>query len=234
MINVRRHNPALEKRLLLPIEAADGPALLALLAGLSNAERRTAGFLLADTLLPACPEDRFWTLFRDLVTAAPKAHLGTFLKAAVRLYRAGNLRFDHESFREYARSAAGEIDKRKILEAFLPQVTDADDAARLLQAVVPESPATVLTLLLKTGTPVAYFHLFRRLQAGDAPPVVLRQYCIALMKKGDRLSFNLASILQQYFDLKNLPGTFSLQLHPYELHRLDGTYETFRKVLLQI
>lgn len=224
----------LKSRLRLALNADEGPALLALLSSLSNAERRTAGFLLGEELLPACSEDDFWTLFRHVVPTSPKAHLGTFLKAAARRYQAGTLHFSNEALRAYAETSASEVDKRKILETFLPLLDKAAEAAALLRLFAPESAATLRALLLKAGTPVCYFFLFRQLQANDEPPAVLRQCCLLLMKKGDRLSFNLASILQQYFGLKGLPGTFSLRLHPYELHRLDGSFETFRKVLLQI
>ena len=48
------------------------------------------------------------------------------------------------------------------------------------------------------------------------------------------LAFNMASILAAYFGLGQLPGTFSLTLSPYELSRLDASYEPFRKLLLKV
>ncbi len=58
----------------------------------------------------------------------------------------------------------------------------------------------------------------------------LREYSIILMRKGDHLSFNLAGIIQSYFGLNALPGTFSLRLETYELNRLE-TYEGFQKII---
>jgi hypothetical protein len=51
------------------------------------------------------------------------------------------------------------------------------------------------------------------------------------MKQGDGLSFNVASVFKIYFGLDSIRGTFSLQLAPYELSRLEQSYEAFAKVV---
>jgi hypothetical protein len=47
------------------------------------------------------------------------------------------------------------------------------------------------------------------------------------MKRGDGLSFNLASLIKAYFGLDELKGTFSLRLKPYELARIESSYKAF-------
>jgi hypothetical protein len=48
-----------------------------------------------------------------------------------------------------------------------------------------------------------------------------------LMKRGDALSFNLASLMKEYFGLEEMKGTFSLRLKPFELARLETSYRAF-------
>ena len=85
----------------------------------------------------------------------------------------------------------------------------------------------------RVGTPACYFLLFRALKQMDADLSYLRRIAVELIRKGDKTSFNLAAILQRYFDLGTLPGTFSLQMPPYELSRLDQSYDNFLKILLR-
>ena len=57
---------------------------------------------------------------------------------------------------------------------------------------------------------------------------------LALAQRGDRLSFNLAALLKQYFGLAGVAGQFSLRLHPYEHGRLDASFEAFVRVLTSV
>ena len=52
-----------------------------------------------------------------------------------------------------------------------------------------------------------------------------------VVRKGDRLSFNMAAIVRQYFDITSIPGTFSLNLPPYAQGRMERSPENFLKVL---
>ena len=88
-------------------------------------------------------------------------------------------------------------------------------------------------VLLKASTTASYFLLFKQLKEMDAEPAYLRRIAVELIRKGDKCSFNFAAILQRYFDLGNLPGTFSLQMPPYELSRLDQSFDHFLKILLR-
>ena len=63
---------------------------------------------------------------------------------------------------------------------------------------------------------------------------LLVRCCQCLMKKGDALSFNLASVAKLYFDLTPVKGTFSLHLAPYQLGCLDASFESFCRVMKSI
>lgn len=74
MMNVRKYNPVLKKRL----EELAGRGVAAdferFFSGLSNAERRTAGYLLGEEILPQLQmQEQFFRLFFTVVPANPKA-----------------------------------------------------------------------------------------------------------------------------------------------------------------
>ena len=213
MSNLRRHNPALQERLGSYLATADSNGLLACLDGLNATDRRTAGYLLGEVLLPTLDATTYWDVFAVVVPHDPKAYLGTFLKAGCRLYEAGRLDFSHSGFRRFA-------------------TTDATVVDRLLDVFGVE-PATRVPYLFRADSRPCCFLLFRQLKALD-DALLTRKYCLLLMQRGDRLSFNLASLLKHYFALENIPGTFSLRLEPYEQGRLDTSYEAFDKVLTSI
>ncbi len=232
MSNLRRHNPALQERLDARLRAADYDGLLACLDGLNATDRRTAGYLLGEVLLPALDGAAFWDVFTTVVPHDPKAYLGTFLKAGCRLYEAGRLTFSHSGFRRFAASQASVVDRRKTLGAFLPLLRTPEEVTGLFDAFGVEA-ATRVPYLFRAGSHPCCFLLFRQLKALD-DAALNRKYCLLLMQRGDRLSFNLASLLKHYFALERIPGTFSLRLEPYEQGRLDASYEAFDKLLTSI
>lgn len=232
MSNLRRHNPALQERLGSLLAAGDFAGLLSCLDGLNATDRRTAGYLLGEVLLPTLDAAAYWDVFAVVVPHDPKAYLGTFLKAGCRLYEGGRLKFGHRAFLRFAATDATVVDRRKTLEAFLPLLRTPEEAIALLDMFGVE-PATRLPYLFRAGSRPCYFLLFQQLKALD-DVLFTRKYCLLLMQRGDRLSFNLASLLKHYFALENIPGTFSLRLEPYEQGRLDTSYEAFDKVLTSI
>ncbi len=230
MLNTRRHNPILHSRLTAFSTTADWNGLLALLRRLSVADFRTAGLLLSEQILPALSVADFWNCFGAIVPSHPKAYLMTFMKAAV---SGGAFHHtDNEVLQDFLLYKASAIDKRKTLEALLPHLDDAAKAYKLLILCTEDSPRERISLLIKVCTPVSYYMLFREAQRIDNE-ADLRAYCLLLMKRGERISFNLACIMGQYFALRDLPGTFSLRLQPYEFGRLNESYENFKSVLLK-
>lgn len=238
MINVRRHNPQLRSRLLAYVESGDAQGLCTCLSALSNMDFRTAGYLLAEDLLlrlPSVGEGRtatFWQFFSTIVPSNSKAYLVTFLKAAAALYGRGELSLSDTRLADYAaQPSTTPVDRRKTLEHLLPCVRTAAEASMLLQQFAGGEAAARIPFLLKAGTPVCYYLLFHTLKTLDEDRELLRHCCLSLVRKGDRLSFNLACIIRHYFDVADLPATFSLQLRPYQLGRLDDSFESFMKIL---
>lgn len=220
MTTVRKHNPALRQRLALLVEAGEAEMLADMLASLSHADRRTAGYLLAEELLPGITDaSHFWTLFGTLVDRDAKAHLGTMLKAAVALYRAGRIGLALPPL-EYT-----EVDARKTAEALLPVLRTPSEVASL-------HPSKIA--LIRGGTVPCYYVLFQELKHLEGRPQIQTRFCLELIRRGDSLGFNMAALMQAYFGLPPVNATFSLRIEPFQLSRLDESYETFSKVLTQI
>lgn len=228
----------LKAQLAVFIRKGKAEALRDYLLSLRNADFRLAGAVLAEkalwgeSLQGADIAADFWKMAAVLVAANSRAFLGTMLKAAAAL----GLTTPTETFAEVCTTA---VDCRKALEALLPYALDpAAVNALLLQFRAEETPEEkagaaiwVETLLFKVGTAPAYFVLFNLLKQHEDDAAYLRRFGVELIRKGDKRSFNLASIVKEYFGLPALPGTFSLSLKPYELSRLDTNYSTFLTIL---
>lgn len=72
-----------------------------------------------------------------------------------------------------------------------------------------------------------HFLLLRALRYVEHDRALLIRTCYFLMKAGDALSFNMAALLRTYFALEEVRGTFSLSLKPYELARIEQSYDAF-------
>lgn len=232
MTTVCRHNDILQQRLTNLIVAGDAKGLQAALQGLSNKDARTAGYLLGEVLLPQYAEgERFWALFLHLVPAQPKAYLGTFLKAAVTLYGCGRIAFSSLCLTEFS-AHCSPVDREKFLKACLPILRTPHEAQGVLQAFGMRQDKRTAAYLLHGGSAVCYYLLFKTLKVIEDEGF-LRDCCRTLMLKGDARSFNLASIVCHYFDLKDVPGVFSLRMEPYKLNRLDKSFESFLDIIQQ-
>ena len=230
MSTLRRHNPQLRAKLLHCAEEGDGAGMLALLAPLNNSERRTAGYLLAEDILPAVRPDAYWRLFAAVVPSDTKAYLVTFLKAAVRLCARPPFSVDTPELTAFAACATG-VDRAKTLEHLLPALTRAEDMAAVLRLFSAGDEELLMGSLLRAGTPLAYFFLFRTLRRHETDHALLRRYATLLARRGGQLSFNMANVIRCYFGVEGIPGVFSLSLPPYVLSRLDGTPEQFIKTI---
>lgn len=227
MPNPRNRNAQIQQH----IQSRDFPALLRTLQSLSHSEFRVVSNYLADSILPT-NHDCFWEVFMLLVPTHPRAYLGTFLKAAATIVKQQGEKFlFHPLLAEYATEHANHIDRQKCLEALLPLVKEPQSAEHLLQYFSSTNPGTTAVSLYRSGTPLAYFHLFKYLKTVEDDAPTLRRYALALIKRGDAISFNMARVIQDYFALDNLPATFSMRLQPYQLARLDQSLEGFMSII---
>ena len=212
------------------LQSGDYATLPTLVESLSHADRRRCGVLLGEELLPALGEE-YWQAFAAVVPADPKAYLGTFLKALDL-----RLRHDSEGWRnpllaKFLREQATDIDRRKCAETILPHLVEVDTIEELVATCFPDAKEGKALFLMRTATPQTFFLLFKHLRTIEDDAATLRKYCIALLKRGDSLSFNMAYIIQDYFGLERLPATFSLHLQPYQYSRLEQSFDEFCQLL---
>lgn len=193
------------------------------LATLRNANFRAASAVLAEGSLWADVPD-FWSFAAVLVASNNRAFLGTMLKAAT---ASGHLL----PTEEFAAACTTDIDRKKVLEALVLMARQPDDIVFMLKLFACENPNVAEGVLFRVGTAPACFVLFNLLKQHEDEPDYLRRFGIELIRKGDKASFNLACIIKEYFALPELPGTFSLSLPPYELSRLDSSYDSFKRIL---
>lgn len=230
------HTVQLRQRLAAHIELRNPEALCQTLATLRNAEFRTASQYLGQSdVWRALNEDEFWHFFRVMSLDNAKAYLGTLIKVAVSLNKRQALTFASADFQTFAQTEATAIDRRKMLEAFLPLAVSVGLAEKLVQWLFTSDDTEHgrVMQLFKAGTHASYFLLFRQLKQIDAETAYMRRIAVELIRKGDKVSYNFAAILQRYFDLGTLPGTLSLQMPDYELSQLDRSFDHFLKILLR-
>lgn len=229
------YSAQLASRMAPLFEAGNGDATDAFLRTLSNAEFRRAGYMAAHYVLPALDEDCYWQVFLHLLAADARAWLGTLLIAARERVRQGcPFSLAHPGFRAvagYLNDNDRTVDKDKMLHSLLPLLQTADEMTFLFDVLKIDQPRRHLDYLLRCSSLPAYYLLFQVFRRFEHDKDLLTRCCAFLMKKGDSLSFNLASVSKAYFDLPRLCGTFSLRLQPYELSGLEGTYDAFVKIL---
>jgi hypothetical protein len=204
------------------------------LLALRNAEFRAASVVLAEAnFWTSLSDEAFWSAFRTLCRADSRAFLGTLLKAAVGRRKRGGLQWTAPDFLGFCREDATAIDRRKMLEALLPLASTPEEAESLLGELWHREDGEKVRAaqLFRAATPPTYFLLFKTLRHFEDDKNYLRRVALELMRRGDKAAFNLAGMLREYFALGELPGTFALQLPPYELSRLDSRYDAFLKIL---
>lgn len=236
MLSMQRS--AIRERLETLAARAELSGLGEYLLGLNNSNFRVASVLLADEVLVRLRGEDFWRVFAYLSLLSPKAFLGTCLKAAARLYRSGQVSVRSGNLAAYASFLTRngmEIDRMKFFRAMLGLVEREEDFAEIWRTFGVNKPESRIDSLLKyCSTVVAYYEVFKECKRAQDNRDFLKRVCYALIKKGDNLSFNLASILQSYFDLQGLGARFSLRVEPYKLSYIEASLQNFGKVITSL
>ena len=225
----------LAKQMQAFLDERNAEGLLAYLQRLSNAARRSADALLGERLLIDIEEEAFWLFFSEMVRHAPKAYLGTFLKAAAVRLAKGQLNAADPLFLKFAAEDATPIDRTKSLDALLPLLQAPEEAERVLDAFFCKEQKTApgrALALLKVPTDACNYLLFKTMKQTD-DLVLVRKVCLRLLQRGGGASFNLAGILAGYFGIHSLPAAFSLKIEPYQYSHLEESYGNFLKYLRQ-
>lgn len=210
----------------------DTTALFAYLDSLSNSLFRTAGYILGERILVEVESSLFWRLFIRLVQHNSKAFLVTCLKSLVCRLRENTVSVQDDGLEVLCDFLSqNEIDTQKTLFTLLPEMTTVNHVKLLFRLLKISDQASWIPFLIRTKTIYAYFVLFSSLRFIEHDHDRLVRIAYYLIKNGDSMSFNLASLIKTYFGLDEIKGTFSLNLKPYELARIETSFDAFRQAM---
>lgn len=231
-ISDKHYHPVVAARLRSLVAAHDWEGITTYLSGLSNAQFRTAGYLLAEAHLPTLAADELWPLVITLIRYNSRALLVTLLHPIATRLQSGSLSIEDTGFQTFAKSiAGGEIDVQKSLLQLLPSLAEPEQVNRLFTLLDVEQGAPRIPYLLRTPTLAASYILLQSLRHVEHDRPLLIRTVYFLIKRGDALSYNLAALLRAIFGLEEVQGTFSLQVEPYQLARYESSYTAFCQAL---
>ena len=216
----------LDKRLAPLVVQEEYVRLTDVLDSLSHSQFRTAVYMIGERYAPGLPADAFWRLFTTLVKWNPKAFLVVMLKAFSERMGKGTAGIRDDGFSRLC-GIMNEVDRQKTIDFMLPFLTDDEEVRHLFRCLGLQEAGRWIPYLIRVNTLPCAFVLFSSLRYIEHERDYLVRIAYYLMKRGDGLSFNLASLMKAYFGLDELKGTFSLQLKPFELARLETSYKAF-------
>ena len=222
----RHYSKTIEQHLLQPLKEADSEGLVRLLSSFSRSEQRTAGYMLGERLLLDCPAELYWQMTEALVCYDSKAYLITLMKTFLLRLGRGTASLSDVPF---GRLAAGfnEVERQKVALLLLPELEQPKQVEHLFQLLGLATGREQLVYLIRVDTLPCLFLLLRSLRYVEHDRAEVLKVARQLMKRGSGSSFNLASIVKVAFGLDELSGTFSLRLQPYQIARLEQSYEAF-------
>lgn len=222
----RHYSKTIEQHLLQPLKDADSEGLVRLLSSFSRSEQRTAGYMLGERLLLDCPAELYWQMTEALVCYDSKAYLITLMKTFLLRLSRGTASLSDVPF---GRLAAGfnEVERQKVALLLLPELEQPKQVENLFQLLGLAKGREQLVYLIRVDTLPCLFLLLRSLRYIEHDRAEVLKVARQLMKRGSGSSFNLASIVKVAFGLDELSGTFSLRLQPYQIARLEQSYEAF-------
>lgn len=228
MSSDKHYNPAIHRCLQNFVGQRDWQGLLLYTDELSNAQFRTAGYILGERVMPTLGEGDTWELARVLTQHNARAYLITILKAIRSKMVQGEIKLHSTGGRAFLDAIrSNDIDRQKALLELLPVIDVPADIQWLFGKLGVEEGRARMASLLRIPTLSCSFALFHTLRYADHDHALLVRTTLFLMKRGDALGFNLASLLRAYYGLEEVKGTFALHIEPYQLARLGSNYEAF-------
>ena len=229
MISDKHYAADIDAQLQRLVATGNPASVTGYLDTLSNARFRTAGYVLCERTMQHCATNMFWALGEALVAYNSRAFLVTVLKAFLtRRSQSADVSIDDEGFRAFCcHIQHNDEDCRKVLQNILPVLEEPVEMRQLFSLLGMSDQAQWIPFLLKCRTLPSYFLLFNSLHFIEHDTDKLERIAYYLIRSGDTLSFNLASLVKAYFGLTHVKGTFSLNLKAYELARIASNYGVF-------
>ncbi len=221
-----------KETILTLIKNKDWGGLKEVFSHMTNTEFRRTEAVMRDQIMPSLANDDFWDAYMHLLIYRRQSFLTCILSIG-ELAKTGELNFhcsNAEKLVEWLNANSPES-KPKIVRMAVPLLTSASQIKDVFRLFAFEDAKECAAILVKESTPYAYYVLLDILKHTPENRPLLTSVCVALIQKGDDLSFNMASILKSYFDLDNIKSNFSLHIEAYELSYIDKSYDNFVRVL---
>ena len=222
----RHYSKSLELHLLPVVQAGDAEGLVRLLDSFSRSEQRTAGYMLGERLLLDCPPDAYWKMTEALVRYDSRAYLITLMKTFLVRLKRGTSGLSDAAFKRLAASF-NDVERQKVALLILPALARPEQAEQLFRLLNISKGREQMVYLVRIDTLPCLFLLLRSLRYIEHDREEVLKVARQLIKRGTGTSFNLASIIKVAFGLDELSGTFSLRLQPYQIARLEQSYDAF-------
>ena len=222
----RHYSKTIEQKLLPPLQTEDAEGLVHLLDSLSRSEQRTAGYMLGERLLIECQPDVYWKMTDALVRYDSRAYLITLMKTFLVRWKQGTASLSDEPLEQLAASF-NDVERQKVALLLLPEFDQPKQVEQLFHLLGISKGREQMVYLVRIDTLPCLFLLLRSLRYIEHDRSEVLKVARQLMKRGTGGSFNLASIIKVAFGLDELTGTFSLRLQPYQIARLEQSYEAF-------
>lgn len=226
MVADRHYSKTLEAKLLVPLKGGDAEGLVRLLQSLSRSEQRTAGYMLGERLLRDQPAHLYWQMTEALVRYESKAWLITLMKTFLVRLQQGTATLSDAAFCRLA-ARFNDIERQKVALLLLPELGHPNQVEQLFSVMGIAKGREQMVYLVRIDTLPCLFLLLRSLRYIEHDRQEVMRVVRQLMKRGTGKSFNLASIIKIAFGLDELTGTFSLRLQPYQIARIEQSYEAF-------
>lgn len=199
---------------------------------MTNSDFRRSEKIIREQILPKLDNENFWDTYMHLNMYRPQSFISGIL-AISNLIKQNKLSLDCKEAQETAQwfNEKHSDSNIKILKMAIPLLTSHEQIEDFFSLFKTNSPQSLISILLNESSDHAYFTLFKHLKYISDNHDIVRQTCIVLIKKNTDKSYNMASILQCYFDIKDIKSTFSLDIQPYELNYIDKSYDNFVKFL---
>ena len=182
--------------------------------------------MLGERLLLDCPNSLYWKMTEALVRYESRAYLITLMKTLLLRLERGTAELSDAPFSRLA-ATFNEVERQKVALLLLPALKTPKLVEQLFSVLRIPKGREQMVYLVRVDTLPCLFLLLCSLRYVEHDREEVLKVGRQLMKRGTGASFNLASIIKVAFGLDELQGTFSLRLQPYEIARLEQSYEAF-------
>lgn len=199
------------------------------LARMTNSEFRRLQQTVREKILPGLDNQRFWEAYKHFVAYRPQAFLPGIV-AIKHLADNGTLDFDNCHVEQIAKRLTA-VQKGKVVSMAIPYLKTDTQITGMFKALEYNAPESQAIILANHTSTLAYYVLFKTLRNAPDNHQLCINICRHIMKKQDDLSFNMASLLREFFGLNEIKSQLSLNIEHYELSFIDTSFERFKYVV---